>query len=379
MRAIRWISGVRTRFLAIIFVLAMLCCPVQRTQAAGMPVIDIESILTSINNFMTEVQHINREINKWTAEAQRIATAAKALSEGDWRGGVDGLLSAATSIAGEIDVIAGTTGGMETMQALNSLWDTGMGYMDTYNSLASQWEKQVDAFNMAAESVNEGGNGFDLFNTITDAYSDTLSQGLSMINRATDAFVTSTLITTGKFAAVVNEGAGTAEKVQQYNDKITENNQTIAEKTRELQNALSNGEETTAEQLKVEIENLNKANDQLLKLIEVQSQKLAWAIDAEDQLTLARAEAASNANDRLFKSYQDRAVATMRRAVGSDENWEKFTEAVKDEMDLPENSTDAQIVEAQLANLSLYFEMRATWENNGSGSNGYGSNGGSGN
>lgn len=379
MRAIRWISGVRTRFLALIFVLAMLCCPIQRTQAAGMPVIDIESILTSINQFMSEVQHINREISKWTAEAQRIATAAKALSEGDWRSGVDGLLSSATSIAGEIDAIAGITGGMETMQALNSLWDTGMGYMDTYNSLSSQWEKQLDAFNMAAESVNEGGNGFDIFNTITDAYSDTLSQGLSMINRATDAFVTSTLISTGELAGFINEASGTAEKVQQYNDKIAENNQAIAEKTRELQNALSNGEETTAEQLQVDIEMLNKANDQLLKLIEVQAQKLAWAIDAEDQLTLARAEAASNANDRMFQAYQDKAVAAMRRAVGDDENFEKFTEAVKDEMNLPENSSDAQIVEAQLANLSLYFEMRATWENAGNGDSGSGSNGGSGN
>lgn len=369
MRAIRWISGVRTRFLTIIFVLAMLCCPMQRTQAAGMPVIDIESILTSINNFMTEVQHINREINKWTAEATRVATAAKALSEGDWRNGIEGLLSAATSITGNIEGYIGTTIGMETMQAINSLWDTGMGVIDLYNSTMAGLDRVLENGDRIQDMMDEGASGFDIFNEVMGGISDSSSFLFNTINRATDAIVTNTLITTGKFAAAVNEGAGTAEKVQKYNEQIENNNQEIAKKTQEMMNALQNGETTTAEQLKIDIENLKEQNDNLLAAIEGEAQKLAWAIDAEDQMTLARANAAKAVSERMFQSYQNRVTSAMEKAAGSEENWISFLEELSKQLPSAGGGSIDKNLDLQIENLNLYFEMRADWEEEGSSSN----------
>lgn len=79
--------GLRKKFAVVVAVVVLGAGSV----SANMPVIDISSIMTSIQQFVTDVGHMKQEVMKWTNEAKKALKAAQAITKGDFRSFVQGM------------------------------------------------------------------------------------------------------------------------------------------------------------------------------------------------------------------------------------------------------------------------------------------------
>lgn len=344
----------RRALLLTLFAVLLLFCPVQQTHATGMAVMDIQAILTAINNFQSTLQQYQRQIQQWTAEAQRIATAAKAISEGQYQQGIQGLMASANSIASNISTYMGDSTALEIMQAINAGYEWGMDMRDFADTLSESGDKLGALFGDLDFSDS---SGWDIVNDVLNTTMQTVNTVGFVANQGIDAIARNTAVFIGETAGAINQAMGISDKVRELQEQITKNQQDIATKTSELQRAIRNGEDATAQGLQLEIETLEKNNDMLIEQMQSYSDKLKMALDAEDQTTAAKAEQIAKAEAMIRNNYQSTVLKTMEQVAGDDETWLGFIEEVNKGN---ENSSNEAQNEVMLNSLETYFNMLKT-------------------
>lgn len=341
----------RRVMLLALFALLLLFCPVQKTHATGMAVMDIQAILTAINNFASTLQQYQRQIQQWTAEAQRIATAAKAISEGQYQQGIQSLLASANSIANNLNTYLGDSTALEIMQAINAGYEWGTDMRD-FSDLLDQSTDKLEALYGDLDFSNS--SGWDVVNDVLETTMQTVNTVGYVTNRGIDAIARNTATVMGETAGAINQVSGISDTVREIQTQIEGNRQDIAEKTNELQRAIRNGEDSKAEGLQLEIDTLEKSNEMLIDQMQSYSNQLQMAIDAEDQATAERAEQIANAEAMIRETHQNSVVRTMRKVAGDDQNWMSFVEEVSRGK---EDSLDSNQTDIMLSSLEAYYNM----------------------
>lgn len=334
--------------LLTLFAVLLLFCPVQQTHATGMAVMDIQAILTAINNFQSTLQQYQRQIQQWTAEAQRIATAAKAISEGQYQQGIQGLLASANSIANNLNTYLGDSTALEIMQAINAGYEWGVDMRD-FSDLLDQSTDKLES--LYGDLDFSDSSGWDVVNDVLDTTMQTVNTVGYVTNRGIDAIARNTAVVMGETAGALNQATGISDKVRELQEQITKNQQDIANKTNELQRAIRNGEDATAEGLQLEIDTLEKNNDMLIDQMQSYSNQLQMAIDAEDQATAAKAEQIAKMEAMIRNNYQTTVIKTMEQVAGNDETWLSFVEEVSD------GNMNSDQSEIMLNSLESYYNI----------------------
>ena len=344
-------SKTRKTFLIVIFALMLVAVPVQKTQAAGMAVMDIQAILTAINNFASTLQQYQRQISQWTAEAQRIATAAKAISEGQYQQGIQGLLASANSVAGNLNTYLGSSTGLEIMQAINSGYEWGIDMRD-FSDLLDQSTDELESLYGNLDFSNS--SGWDVVNDVLDTTLSTVDTVGYVTNRGIDAVARNTATVVGESVGAINQASGLSDRVREAQEKLSKNQQEMADKYNELQRAISRGEESKAEGLRVEISTIEEENDLLMAELEGYQNQLKMALDAEDQMLAQKTLQLARTESMLRATHQSKVINAMQKVAEDDQTWMEFVEEVYDKYG---DDVYAQRDEVMLESLEDYYAV----------------------
>lgn len=352
----------RTRrlFILVLLPLALMLATPQQVHAGGMPVIDIQQILTSIQNFVQQMQQWNREIQKWAEEAQRIATASKSLAEGDWRGGVDGLLDSATSVVSTVGGKISGTAGIEAMQALNSAWGTSTGIIDYLDRVDQDAAWLSDYWNRIDYDFSSTSSAWGSIADLSEDFARIYDSANDMVLDATDTFATNLVLVSGDIAAAAAEAAGIPDLMKQEQEALEADNRSLAEKYAELQGAISRGETDTVTGLQTEIDGLKNSIANHQATIENLSLSLKNSLDSEDKALRRKGELLSRQSARLQTQYQQEVIDRMTTVGKDGQVYARFYESVvENELDGNGKSVVNGTVSPDVVvnNLELYMEM----------------------
>lgn len=316
----------------IFLIMLMLFIPVRQAYPTGTPVIDISAILTEIQNFAQTLSYYQQQIQQWISEAQRIADAAQAISEGEWQRGVDSLLASANSIANTMGGYFNSTAPIEVMQFINRGVDSGYGLVDLVDTISTEGARLESLWSEDGMAFEATSSGFESINNILDASQESVSAIGTMLQKSRN-FAAMEIAMVGEGYGAANELSSAAEKMEELTTDLNGQQQAIGQYYSKLQAALQRGNTTEAEQYRALIESTARNIDLLTEEINSRTNNLEMALDAEDRMMAARAESVVAMNNAVRARYQGVVVDAMYDLASDDEAFTAFVTETMNKME----------------------------------------------